>query len=180
MIKKDYKYLKRISIIPISLKIATIALLIGVLVATIFWVMNMLNDVWVDILTSKGKGDEIQLRQVKQALINKQSEIEPKIWVIKTKSDMPTIVNLIKKYANEYSVDEQLALNIAFCESGYENISNYQGERYGIGIYQFIKSTWDEQCKGSIWNEEHNIKCAIKLISKGELWRWDMSKSCWE
>jgi len=90
------------------------------------------------------------------------------------------VVELIKKYADEYGVDRQTCLNIAFCESGYRNIPNWYGERYGIGCYQFVRTTFNEQCDGDIYNSEDNIKCAIKLISRGELWRWKTSQKCWQ
>ena len=110
-------------------------------------------------------------------------EISPLVYravAIKTeRKRMLGVVELIKKYAREYGVNQQLALNIAYCESHYRNVPNIRGERYGIGIYQFVRTTWNEQCEGDIWSEEDNIKCAIKLISRGELWRWKQSQKCW-
>jgi len=74
---KDYKNLNRISIIPIKFKIVLFGIAILVVIALVFWVMNILNNAWVSVLTSKDRGDEIQLKQVEQALIEKKEEEIP-------------------------------------------------------------------------------------------------------
>jgi len=90
------------------------------------------------------------------------------------------IKNYIVEVAEYYGVDKDLALRIAFCESTYRNVCNIGGCEYGQGIYQFVLGTWNEQCEGDIDNPKDNIDCAIKLFSKGEYWRWNSSKGCWE
>jgi len=85
----------------------------------------------------------------------------------------------ITKQAEHYNLDVDLALAIAEVESNFRNVCNTGGCQFGQGIYQFVFSTWEEQCEGEIDNPQDNINCALKLISKGEIWRWEKSKGKW-
>jgi hypothetical protein len=49
------------------------------------------------------------------------------------------VVQIIKKYAQEYSLDEEMLLSISYCESGF-NPNAVNGDY--AGIYQFASSTW--------------------------------------
>lgn len=85
----------------------------------------------------------------------------------------------IINYAEEYNVDTVLALRIAWCESGFKNVANVNGEQYGAGIFQFIRSTWEANCDGDVWHERDNIQCAMKLLANGEQSRWGTATTSW-
>lgn len=86
----------------------------------------------------------------------------------------------IKLVAREQWVDPTLALRIANAESEFRNVNNTNGSKFGIGIFQIVQSTFDEQCQGDIYNEADNINCAIKMMSKNQYYRWNPSKLKWQ
>ncbi|NQU99361.1 MAG: hypothetical protein HQ538_01365 [Parcubacteria group bacterium] len=105
--------------------------------------------------------------------------IDP-VWEDKQFSIQEKIQIYAKEIDNYDTYIGVIADKIAWCETRFRNIPNSQGTRYGIGVFQFVQSTWDEQCEGDVWNEYDNIRCALQLIKKGQLWRWNMSKHCWD
>ena len=92
--------------------------------------------------------------------------------------DLPAI-SYEKKCLTDTGLAE-LAVKIAHCESKFKNVPNSDGSRYGIGVMQIVQTTFDENCEGDVWNADDNIRCAVKMMAKGELWRWDMSRHCWD
>jgi hypothetical protein len=84
----------------------------------------------------------------------------------------------IVQQANEHGVPEWNALEIARCESGFRNVCNVQTCDNGRGPYQFLASTFDEQCEGDVDNAQDNIDCGIKLMKAGQYWRWKQSAHC--
>lgn len=101
----------------------------------------------------------------------------------------PTIKEQIEKYVVEYKADPELSYWIAWCESELKNVPNENGEQYGIGPYQFIKTTWNDltiskhgkapYCTGDIWNEEDNVRCGVKLISELKIIHWGTAETDW-
>jgi len=90
------------------------------------------------------------------------------------------IKSYIRLRLREKNVDSVLALRIANAESEFVNKCNTGGCRYGIGVFQIVQTTFNEQCQGNIYNNADNINCAIKMMSKNQYWRWNQSKSCWK
>ncbi len=78
----------------------------------------------------------------------------------------------IKEYirfsAKALDVDENLALDLAFWESGYNPKAQNPNSSAG-GIYMFIDSTWKMFCqsktyKPSKYEPKDNISCAMRLL----------------
>jgi hypothetical protein len=82
------------------------------------------------------------------------------------------IASYIREQARQYAVEESLALSIAWCESGFRSICNRDSCSFGIGVFQFIKSTWATNCSGGILNAQDNVDCAIKLLAAGATSHW--------
>ena len=81
------------------------------------------------------------------------------------------VINLIIFYSKKYEVDFELAYNLAHFESRLKpDVKNPKSS--ATGIYQFLKSTWKENCKGDILNAEDNIKCGIRMLSEGGIGHW--------
>ncbi len=84
-----------------------------------------------------------------------------------------------KKYAGEYSVDENLMRKIAACESGYNTTSHNTTYDYA-GMYQFSRDTWistrgqmsDDPNPDLRFNAEQAIKTAAFKISRGGQNAW--------
>lgn len=47
------------------------------------------------------------------------------------------------------------------------------------GLAQFTNATWEENCIGDPLNGQDNIKCLLKLLNKGQSWRWFASMDKW-
>jgi len=89
----------------------------------------------------------------------------------------------IVKQANEYGVDADLMLSIAFCESGYNNIAK-NPDSTALGSFQYLIRTWQETDsfkleKKARTDYKANILEATKDVANGEIWRWNASKHCW-
>lgn len=95
------------------------------------------------------------------------------------KTSDPNIPDLIRANALKNDLNPELPLAIVEAESQFKNICNSEGCEYGIGIFQIVQSTFDEQCEGDVYNEEDNINCGIKLLKQGDYWRWEQSKDKW-
>lgn len=90
-----------------------------------------------------------------------------------------TIEQMIEKYAEQYGTDVAFSKKVAECESHFRNVPNSEGAEYGIGPYQWIRSSWDKMCEGEIWNAEDNIKCGVKTLSEGKISHWGTSETDW-
>ncbi len=68
---------------------------------------------------------------------------------------------------------------LAMCESGNnpDAINWNDNGSPSFGLLQFKQITWNENCEGDIMNTIAQKNCAIKLLQKGESWRW---KNCFE
>lgn len=90
-----------------------------------------------------------------------------------------TIPELIIQYSNQYNASTTIPLAIADAESRFINECNTNGCKYGIGPFQIVQSTFDEQCSGTgtpimtdVYNAEDNIQCGVKMISEKQYDRW--------
>ena len=91
-----------------------------------------------------------------------------------------SIPEAISYYSDLYGIDDELPLEIARAESQYKNVCNKQyGCSAGIGIFQIVQTTFDENCEGSPYDVKDNIKCGIKMIKDGDTWRWSQSMHVW-
>lgn len=108
---------------------------------------------------------------------------EPTLTPANTPTPAPVIVapadleNLFVKYSSEYSIDKNLLVKIANCESGLNpNATN----RDYAGLYQFAEPLWTRtrQLTGQNtdsnlrFNAEESIRTAAFMISQGHLNIW--------
>lgn len=112
------------------------------------------------------------------SLVNELNSFEYPEIEFTVYSKPKTVEQKIEYYANEYNIDADLALNIAWCESNYIEDAQNSHSSAG-GIFQFIDSTWEYYCEGEKYNADDNIKCAVKLLSEGGVSHWNASKHCW-
>lgn len=93
---------------------------------------------------------------------------------------------MIIQYAEEYDVDPNIALSIAWSESRFKNVDNFKfTEDYysATGIYQIVKSTYKHYCGDDVEERripEKNIECAMKIMStENGLQHWSESEEIW-
>lgn len=73
-----------------------------------------------------------------------------------------------------------IARAIVEAESQFVNVCNVEeGCVAGIGIFQIVQSTFDEQCGGDVYDAEDNILCGFKMLENEEYWRWGESADVW-
>jgi len=77
------------------------------------------------------------------------------------------------------SATREIGHAITHAESNFRNVCNTDGCRYGIGPMQIVKSTFQEQCEGDVFNQEDNIKCGFLMLGRGHYWRWQQSIDKW-
>jgi len=76
--------------------------------------------------------------------------------------DKQEVQAMIIAMADEYGVNENDALRIANCESGYKHNAQNAVSSAG-GVYQFIDSTWEAYGEGEKYNAYENIKSFMLL-----------------
>lgn len=82
-------------------------------------------------------------------------------------------------------IEPLLPFKISCAESRYINQNNHiydgeDGHYTATGIFQITRSTFEEQCEGDRKVPKVNISCGIKIILKGQLFRWKESESSWK
>jgi hypothetical protein len=102
-------------------------------------------------------------------------EIPLKDYKYNEKVPIEIIKQEIKKQAREFELDEKFMLDLAFCESSYNNLAD-NPKSTAKGLYQFVALTWEatESNKNKIseFDYKANITEAMKAIKRGEEWRW--------
>ena len=104
--------------------------------------------------------------------------------------DEPTqgqIRTYIAKTAGTYGVNQVLSLAIAKCESRF-NPRAKNPKSSASGIFQIIKSTWEETMlrmelptSTDVFDPEINIEAAMFLLSQdGGVNHWESSRACWQ
>lgn len=90
---------------------------------------------------------------------------------------------LIKYYAKKHWVNEKLALNIAWCESGYKNVKNPTSSAswifQHIGRYRPNRATLYGWKWASVFNIEANIDVGVQMIRDQWTQPRAESKYCW-
>lgn len=96
------------------------------------------------------------------------SSEQPKTAQIREFISRPDIEDIIKKYAQIYSVAFDLAIDLAHYESGL-SATAINSNSSARGLYQFLeKSTWGNFCEGDIYSPEDNARCAMKIIGENQ------------
>jgi soluble lytic murein transglycosylase-like protein len=102
-------------------------------------------------------------------------------------SNVPlSAAKIIHKWADYYGVDKNLAVRIAFAESGLNCKVRNKVSSAG-GLFQFINSTFLNTQKrlgkpqdiSRKYDCDENAELGIYLLSKGELHHWKASRSVW-
>lgn len=84
-----------------------------------------------------------------------------------------TVRQKINFYATVFGVNKNDARRIADCESDFRaKIKNPDPNSSASGVYQFIKRTWEGECGGDVFNEDHNIICFMQEYPKHPGW-WE-------
>jgi len=91
-------------------------------------------------------------------------------------------------YPDEPEPIKVLLDKIITCESNWRNICNYDGCQFGMGLAQFIKSTWEETTERmgldlnevDVFNPEDNYNAALWLLKHDGDRHWKLySGSCY-
>jgi soluble lytic murein transglycosylase-like protein len=91
-----------------------------------------------------------------------------------TVSETPIL--LISRFSEQFGVDFALASYLAKIESNYDPRAKNPTST-AAGVYQFTEATWRDKCEDDVFNASDNIRCALRLIAQGELWRWTIDET---
>lgn len=89
-----------------------------------------------------------------------------------------TIEEKIEQEAIKRNYNPKRAVAIAKAESNLIPTAKSKTSS-ASGIFQFIKSTWNENCTGDVFNEDDNIKCAVRMLGEGGENHWNASRHVW-
>ncbi len=89
------------------------------------------------------------------------------------------IISLIRKFAKDYGVNEEMMIAIAKCESGFNHKAISPSGTYR-GIYQFVNSTWQSNRRAMglddnpelVFNAEEAIRTAAFKMSRDGFGAW--------
>ena len=98
-----------------------------------------------------------------------------------------SVEDQILYFTDEYEVDSELALSIAYAESEYKNIWNSRhNERpdyyTAFGIFQIVRGTYKSYCGDpeERFDVTKNIECGVKILSTpGGENNWNESRHVW-
>jgi len=71
--------------------------------------------------------------------------------------------------ARDAGINPQVALAIAFCESGLDPLIDNKYSS-ASGLFQFIDGTWENYCEGDVYDEDDNIACFMKWYPTKPHW----------
>ena len=106
-------------------------------------------------------------------------EEEKKTEKIETEEE---IINLIKKTAKKYGIDEELAVRVAKCESGLnpKAINTNAPDSIDRGLYQ-INSKWHpEITEEQAFDIQFSTNFFCEAVKNGYIRWWKASQKCWE
>lgn len=154
-----------------------------------FEIMNMTKDGSINCLTSCGARSDVVASSTEQVTPRTKSEeavASSANDALASEAINGTVEEQIEYWANYYKVDVNLSKAIAWCETRYLNVCNYQyGCWKAAGIYQFTPKTWNETRlsmglyvtdRMNIWD---NIQTANYLLSTKGTRPWLASQGCW-
>lgn len=76
------------------------------------------------------------------------------------------VKQIIRDESNRFGVDENLSLDTAEFESGFDPlIKNHEGSS-ARGVYQYIDKTWEDFCEGDRNNPVDNTRCFMKMVKE--------------
>ncbi len=89
--------------------------------------------------------------------------------------------DIFERVSGDFSTAiKEIAVAIITAESHFRNECNKEyGCLGGIGLFQIVQSTFDEQCEGDVYDVEDNVRCGFKLLERGDYWRWSQSFDEW-
>ena len=119
------------------------------------------------------------------AQVNSTSAPIVRVAAVKRKPATPK--EIIKKWADHYGVDNDLALRIASAESSLSCSVKNKVSSAG-GLFQFTNATLlltqkrlgKPQDISKKFDCEESAELALFLLSKGQLHHWDASRSVWD
>jgi len=112
--------------------------------------------------------------------INKAVVKEVEAYEIPCDFDPITYIRCKGEKLNMPNQDIMKMIRIAKCESGYNEYAKNPNST-AKGIFQFIDSTWRENClkDGNVYDFTDNIDCAWKVYKEQNDRPWHSSYSCW-
>lgn len=158
---------------------------------------------WFGNAVSSVKGLFNQAKD-KFAGAQKNIGLPPLVGKVSAKEGGSNVEQIIRQQAAAYGVDPELMIEIARAESrldpnaaarrsGYDGVTidKKTGRPYPYssaeGLFQFTDATWKDAIKAGVipnnakkTDPQANAKSAAYFISKGQISRWDASKSKWQ
>ncbi len=71
-----------------------------------------------------------------------------------------------------------IALSIVEVESQFNPLAQ-NPRSTAKGLFQFLDGTWKENCVGDPLKAKDNMRCGLRLINEGQLFRWEASQDKW-
>jgi hypothetical protein len=135
-----------------------------------------LNKTIIKRITEENTEENKEKETIKEKEIIKE---EKKTEEAKTENE---IIDLIKKTAKKYNIDEELAVRVAKCESGLnpKAININAPDSIDRGLYQ-INSKWHpEVTEEQAFNIQFSINFFCEAVKNGYIRWWKASQKCWE
>lgn len=104
-----------------------------------------------------------------------RAKAEDKVYAYNEKVPVEVVKAEIIKQAKQYGNNEKFMLDLAFCESGFDNLADNKTST-AKGIYQFVALTWEatdsNKNKHSEFDYKANIREANIKIANNEYSHW--------
>jgi hypothetical protein len=96
--------------------------------------------------------------------------------------DKEQVKALIVQYSQQYGINSEVPLCIAYHESGYNSLSKNKSSS-ASGVFQYLSGTWKSTDEGrageSVFNANSNVKAAIKyMASRRSTAPWEVRNKC--
>ena len=141
------------------------------------WLVTMLHNQWLQkilaglflAVTAYAETNSIQLSPQDIQKIEEQKVIAQTQYIPeKSETD---VFSLIHYFATKNKVDLMLAFDLAEFESNFSSTVKNPSST-ATGVYQITRDTFKDNCEGKVTSPYDNVSCAMKMIAKGEIWRW--------